>query len=283
MTCRYCGTWNDEDDHRCHRCGRRLHSANARPAPETFPVKTATAPAIHRVTEAPAASPALPAEEPPVRRRAPIQPSLFSSKDLPQIIPFESIAPPRAERKRPAAPPTTRSLTRPAEATRQQSFDLVAASQSRVARSSPEAVIYCDAPVASPVHRALAWAIDLSIVIMAVGLLLLTYHLAGGTFPQSKYTWPIFSAMAALVCFLYEAMWAAAGADTPGMRWTHLRVLDFDGREPDLRSRLYRLGGSVLSLLAAGIGLLWALTDEEGLTWHDHMSNTFPTYATPRS
>ena len=28
---------------------------------------------------------------------------------------------------------------------------------------------------------------------------------------------------------------------------------------------------------SAGLGLLWSLADEESLTWHDHMSKTFPT------
>ncbi len=32
-----------------------------------------------------------------------------------------------------------------------------------------------------------------------------------------------------------------------------------------------------LSLMAGGIGLLWGLVDEETLTWHDHISKTFPT------
>ena len=26
-----------------------------------------------------------------------------------------------------------------------------------------------------------------------------------------------------------------------------------------------------------GLGLVWALVDEENLTWHDHISKTFPT------
>jgi hypothetical protein len=34
---------------------------------------------------------------------------------------------------------------------------------------------------------------------------------------------------------------------------------------------------SVLSLISAGLGLVWALVDEENLTWHDHISKTFPT------
>jgi hypothetical protein len=33
-------------------------------------------------------------------------------------------------------------------------------------------------------------------------------------------------------------------------------------------------------LLAAGTGLIWALVDEDSLTWHDHISGTFPTLST---
>jgi len=32
-----------------------------------------------------------------------------------------------------------------------------------------------------------------------------------------------------------------------------------------------------LSLCSLGLGLVWALVDEESLTWHDHISKTFPT------
>jgi uncharacterized RDD family membrane protein YckC len=81
-----------------------------------------------------------------------------------------------------------------------------------------------------------------------------------------------------LVYLLYEALWTVSGADTPGIRFSGLQLIDFDGREPELRQRVYRLLGSLLSLAAAGIGLIWAVADEEKLTWHDHMSNTFPTY-----
>ena len=34
---------------------------------------------------------------------------------------------------------------------------------------------------------------------------------------------------------------------------------------------------SLLSLLPGGIGYLWALMDEERLTFHDHISETFLT------
>jgi uncharacterized RDD family membrane protein YckC len=60
------------------------------------------------------------------------------------------------------------------------------------------------------------------------------------------------------------------------MRWTHLQVMTFDGFPPDGGQRLLRFAGACLSLCTV-VGLLWCLADEEGLTWTDHISRTFPT------
>jgi uncharacterized RDD family membrane protein YckC len=61
------------------------------------------------------------------------------------------------------------------------------------------------------------------------------------------------------------------------MRCAGLRLVDFDGNPPSPGRRYQRLVGSILSVLAGGMGLIWALVDEERLTWHDHISSTFPT------
>ena len=59
------------------------------------------------------------------------------------------------------------------------------------------------------------------------------------------------------------------------MRWSSVKVLNFDGQRPTREQRLTRLFAGALSFLAAGLGLVWALADEESLTWHDHISKTF--------
>jgi len=38
-----------------------------------------------------------------------------------------------------------------------------------------------------------------------------------------------------------------------------------------------RFAATWLSFCSGGLGLLWAVADEENLTWHDHISKTFPT------
>ncbi len=41
MQCRYCQNWNEEDERRCVRCGRRLHLASPRSSPESYPTSSA--------------------------------------------------------------------------------------------------------------------------------------------------------------------------------------------------------------------------------------------------
>lgn len=86
-----------------------------------------------------------------------------------------------------------------------------------------------------------------------------------------------YGAILAVLWIFYHAFFCAFGSDTPGMRSVRLRLLNFDGHEPSREQRWQRLGGSCLSLAAAGLGLVWTLVDEESLGWQDHISKTFPT------
>lgn len=144
-----------------------------------------------------------------------------------------------------------------------------------------ESAIYCNAPVASLSHRLLAFFIDFLLVMAAVGVFGLTLYVSGAFVPVlqagSALVWWTLAGFGALLYFLYEFFWAAAKGETFGMSWTRLRLIHFDGREPDFRDRLIRLASLVLSIMPAGLGLIWALGDGEKLTWHDHISNTFLT------
>ncbi len=92
-----------------------------------------------------------------------------------------------------------------------------------------------------------------------------------------KHTAPLAIAVAGLFIFFYRVLWCLGNGDSPGLRWAQLRLVDLDGRAPRRSQRFQRLFAGCLSCGAAGLGLLWALADEESLTWHDHISKTFPT------
>ncbi|BDC51463.1 hypothetical protein F183_A37790 [Bryobacterales bacterium F-183] len=140
----------------------------------------------------------------------------------------------------------------------------------------PQQGIFCDAPVAQPMHRLTAGALDFSMVFLAVVLFFLTFYLMGGRLSVTPAVGALCATVYAVLWFFYKALYSICGADTPGMIWTNLRLISFEGSTPDREQRIYRMFGGVLGFLSAGLGLVWSLVDEEQLTWHDHISKTFP-------
>jgi uncharacterized RDD family membrane protein YckC len=197
---------------------------------------------------------------------------LFAYRESPRVVP---IRPPEASR-RARQPRAAQTVPAPRYQQQDLAFPPPPDPVSAGYRRRQEGVLTCDAPVASVVHRLLAVSADLALVMIAAGLLALIYHAGGGT-PPSGTMMPLFyGGLAVVVWLLYESLWALAGGDSPGMEWTRLRLISFGGHRPTCRQRILRLAVTTLGLLAAGLGILWALFDEEKLTWHDHVSNTFP-------
>jgi uncharacterized RDD family membrane protein YckC len=54
-----------------------------------------------------------------------------------------------------------------------------------------------------------------------------------------------------------------------------LQVVDFSGEAPAPRQLLLRAVGYVLSAGSFFLGFLWAMWDEDELTWHDRISHTY--------
>lgn len=279
MQCRYCQNWNEEDERRCVRCGRRLHLASPRSAPDSY-LTAATAPALESI---PGGQPLAAAPQ----ERTNYQPSLFRDaayRDAvagPKVVPIPMLTPSRPASRsdvpRKARPVTPRTPRRGADS--QQSLDFYGAPMNPPNGFGTEvhAVIYCDAPVALPAHRMIAAAFDASMVLIAVGLFLGIFFLSGGMLMLSKENAPFLISVAVLLGLFYRFLWVLGNGETPGMRFAGLRLVNFDGRPPDRDQRAFRQVSSLLSFLSAGLGLVWALVDEESLAWHDHISKTFPT------
>ncbi|HYP06278.1 MAG TPA: RDD family protein, partial [Bryobacteraceae bacterium] len=170
--------------------------------------------------------------------------------------------------------PRTRREPSATPAQLQQSLNF---QEPHTAKTAVAASVYTDSPVAIAAHRAMAAAIDMAMAAAALAVFLATFRAAGAEFDLTKATAPYYIAAAVLISLFYRVLFCIANIDTPGVCWTGLRVVDFDGRTPSRRQRWFRLLGGFVSAIAAGIGLLWAMVDEERLTWHDRISNTFPT------
>ena len=244
---------------------------------------SAAAPALryeHETTSKAAATAGVAVEPalPPITRK-PItyQPSLFSSREFPRVVSFETIAPstlePSQRKSVPSRPRTRHRRVIPG----QQSLEFAPAAGSGRYNRPAEGSIYCDAPVAIAAHRATAAILDAGMIVTALAIFGGIFYFTAGSIPLTARTVPGLLGIVALVTFFYKLLWCAANEDSAGMRWTRLTLVNFDGQKPTQQQRYQRLFSGFLSLFAAGLGVLWGLVDEETLTWHDHISRTFPT------
>lgn len=210
-----------------------------------------------------------------------VQASLFQDRTSNVIaMPSRVENAPRTRSDSPVKPLSPKPATRRArpvpEGQGTLDFLPAAPAKPRQLGTTVEAVIYCEAPVATTLHRAVAAALDWGVVLLGYGVFLLAFHFMGGKFELTKANVTILAAILPIVGFAYGFLFACAGTETPGMHWTQLRLTTFDGFPPDHRQRMIRFCSSCMSRCTL-LGLLWSLADEEDLGWHDHISRTFPT------
>jgi uncharacterized RDD family membrane protein YckC len=264
-----------------------VRATPSRISAQTYPIAaTATAPAYDfrpedQIHEPEQQAPAAETGQQALFSTAPVEPRVIPFDSLTSAAERESIRARAAEIARPAPLKNGKVEVRHARAKRVRSSEqrhLEFFGQDEVL-SQPQSHIICDAPVAPPALRVEAALIDGLLMACGCAIALAFYLYQGGSLLPGKHGAPFLATALATIPAVYKLIWTAAGRDTLGMQMAGLRLVDFDGNPPSQERRYQRVFGSVISLLAAGIGLVWALVDEDSLTWHDHMSNTFPTIA----
>ncbi len=73
----------------------------------------------------------------------------------------------------------------------------------------------------------------------------------------------------------YYTLFLAMGTSTPGMRYAGIAISTFDDEVPNRMQLRRRLGATLLSLLPVGLGFVWSVFDEDHLSWHDRISQTY--------
>jgi uncharacterized RDD family membrane protein YckC len=250
---------------------------------DTNPILGAAAPALEllrsRQPEAATSAPEMDPSGDTARQRG-YQPSLFlDAANRPRVIPIPTLTPVRTQsgaRRRGPRTPGSRNIASRRGGDSQQSLNFHNIPANTL-DTQPEAVIFCDAPVALPAHRIMAAAVDASMIAISIGLFLGVFYFSGGHIAITRQTIALFAGIVMLIGLLYRILWSLGNSETPGMRFAGLRLVNFDGHLPGREQRGVRQAAYLLSLLSAGVGLLWAFVDEENLTWHDHISKTFPT------
>lgn len=141
-----------------------------------------------------------------------------------------------------------------------------------IAHNLPMAQTIDLAPFSSRLMSAL---VDFSLVTAAV---------AGLVFLVARYLHPAFSIKTAeiagvvllgAVAIAYQWFFLTKFGTTPGMRYAGLDLCTFDDRRPSREQLIARFHSMLFSLLPLGLGLAWALFDEDNLSWHDRRSRTY--------
>jgi uncharacterized RDD family membrane protein YckC len=267
MTCSFCGTRNSDSETRCRRCGRKPNDTLRDPYYSTQGA-LATTPKPEPFLAEPLASASRPMPATAVQR------SLFPEQ-APKIIPIAAYQPARTKQPGKGRTKSVR-VSRRVETQAELDF-LPSASGPKKLSTTVDAVIRCEAHVATRLHRGVACVFDLSLIVIGYSLFVLAYALAGGPIPQDRTALLMLGAGLPLVAFAYGLTWAVALTETPGQKWVHLKLITFVGFEPEPKQRILRFLGTCLGACTCGLGFLWAAADEERLSWQDHISRTFVT------
>jgi uncharacterized RDD family membrane protein YckC len=130
-------------------------------------------------------------------------------------------------------------------------------------------------PSASIEERRSAALIDIGCLAFAYGAFLMLFGSLGGHFTFSKLSATVYFFTFAFVYVQYFGLFTIFGGTTPGMMIRGLQVASFSADSPAPRQYLLRAAGYMLSAGTLFLGFFWALWDEDGLTWHDRISNTY--------
>lgn len=149
-------------------------------------------------------------------------------------------------------------------------------------RAAQAAAVQAEAAQAAPAlqlapfgRRAMAAVVDGALITSAflVGAVMVVGHVK--TLPPMKEVEMASALALTVIAIVYHLLFFTLAAGTPGMKYARLSLCTFDDQEPTRAQMRNRLVAMLLSVLPLGLGVAWALFDEEHLSWHDRLSRTY--------
>lgn len=123
--------------------------------------------------------------------------------------------------------------------------------------------------------RLMAALLDAVLVLFAFVLFVAVFAACTAHPPTGKPA--MIAAGIALFAFvvLYQWLFFTFAESTPGMRFAKIALCTFDDENPGRKALQHRIGALFLAALPLGLGFLWALLDDDRLSWHDRMTRTY--------
>ncbi len=124
-------------------------------------------------------------------------------------------------------------------------------------------------------RRLMALVVDASLILAIFLLLAFLSAPRAGHLPGLRAA-EIATAFAVLaISAAYLGLFLVFARATPGMRYAGIALSDFEGKYPDRAQCYRRLAALLLSVLSLGLGLAWALFDDDRLMGHDRLSKSY--------
>jgi len=124
-------------------------------------------------------------------------------------------------------------------------------------------------------RRLMATVVDGSLILGAVFATAMTLTSRMAHAPAGKSAEMMVACGLLAAGFLYHALFYGLGWSTAGMRYAGIALCNFEDESPSRAQLRTRLAAMALSLLPMGLGLVWSVFDEDHLSWHDRISQTY--------
>jgi len=134
-------------------------------------------------------------------------------------------------------------------------------------------------PVAEISGRRRSGLLDALFLGLTCAGFLALFRALGGQFAIGKLEAAVYVATFFLFYLAYFSLFTIYGGQTPGMGLAGLIVVGFDGNAPTSGQLLWRSFGYLVSGATLFLGFFWTLWDDDQLSWHDRISQTYLTRA----
>lgn len=129
--------------------------------------------------------------------------------------------------------------------------------------------------VAPMEDRLMAGIVDAALVLIAFMLFVLVFVACTAHPPSGKPAMASAGILLAAFFALYQWLFFTFAEGTPGMRYAKIALCTFDDENPTRRTMRSRVAALMLSALPLGLGFLWAIFDDDRMTWHDRITRTY--------
>ena len=123
--------------------------------------------------------------------------------------------------------------------------------------------------------RVMSGVVDVALTLIAFLAFVLVFALCTTHPPTGKVALAGAGATLLAMWVLYQFIFFSLLSATPGMRYARIALCTFDDENPTQGAMRGRIAALLLSALPLGLGFIWAMFDEDGLSWHDRITQTY--------